>query len=621
MAKLIPSLSSCSGKITSGEKRLGRKLESTLSDNCLCWYDVWVGSKTQKRYPDFIVLNPDRGMFFLEVKDWKIDNIKEIDKLTVKYLRNERLESYGNPLEQVRQYAYTAINTLASDNQLVFQQGKYAGKPLFPYGYAVFFSFITRKQLDTALTIEEQNNVLPPHMIICSDEINDPALLATKLWNNLPYSLKDSLSTEQVDRVRWHIYPEVRLNHSQMDLLEDSALSSSTRTVPVQVAEMTKVMSIHQEDLARSMGNGHRIIHGVAGSGKTVILLYRCLYLAEELTTPILVVCFNVTLAASLRGRITAAGLGNRVEIVHFHGWCKSQFSKANLKSDPSRKAYEQHVEDVIAEVDRGGIPTQQYGAILIDEGHDFKPEWLSLLSKMTDAENGHLLFLYDDAQTIYQKSCTLDFSLASVGIQAKGRTQILRINYRNTREILSFAYNFAGAHLKSKNEGEHCFIDPETAGTTGEPPELQIFSSQIEEGEYVVQWIKSQKEKLKSWNDIAIICTTHQDGDYFERVLKENDIPHAHLRDSNSKKNYNPVSDVICIVTIQSSKGLEFKAVAMVGSSHMTGKDEDLTDHVRRLYVGFTRATKNLLVTMHEKNSLSQLIEDGFELCEDMDN
>ena len=40
-------------------------------------------------------------------------------------------------------------------------------------------------------------------------------------------------------------------------------------------------MDLQQEQLARSLGDGHRVIHGVAGSGKTLILGYR----AEQLAT------------------------------------------------------------------------------------------------------------------------------------------------------------------------------------------------------------------------------------------------------------------------------------------------------------------------------------------------
>ncbi len=43
-----------------------------------------------------------------------------------------------------------------------------------------------------------------------------------------------------------------------------------------------RIMDIQQEQLARSLGDGHRVIHGVAGSGKTLILGYRCLHFGRH---------------------------------------------------------------------------------------------------------------------------------------------------------------------------------------------------------------------------------------------------------------------------------------------------------------------------------------------------
>ena len=61
----------------------------------------------------------------------------------------------------------------------------------------------------------------------------------------------------------------------------------------------------------------------------------------------------------------------------------------------------------------------------------------------MVDPTNNSLLVLYDDAQSIYNRKGKLDFSLSSVGIQARGRTQILKVNYRNPKEVLDFAHGF----------------------------------------------------------------------------------------------------------------------------------------------------------------------------------
>src|SRR5690606_37870946 len=98
------------------------------------------------------------------------------------------------------------------------------------------------------------------------------------------------------------------------------------------------------------------------------------------------------------------------------------------------------------------------YGAVLIDEGHDFEAEWLKLIVHMIDPETNSLLLLYDDAQSIYKKKKSLDFTLSSVGIQARGRTTILKLNYRNTREILNFAFDFAKDYLQEKSADEDSF-------------------------------------------------------------------------------------------------------------------------------------------------------------------
>ncbi|MEO1523281.1 MAG: nuclease-related domain-containing protein, partial [Cyanobacteria bacterium J06633_2] len=70
MATLIPSFSSCSQRMTSGERRFAQRLEDKLEDDYLIWYDIPVGK--QRSHPDFILLHPLRGLIVLEVKDWKL---------------------------------------------------------------------------------------------------------------------------------------------------------------------------------------------------------------------------------------------------------------------------------------------------------------------------------------------------------------------------------------------------------------------------------------------------------------------------------------------------------------------------------------------------------------------
>src|SRR4029079_1555595 len=112
-------------------------------------------------------------------------------------------------------------------------------------------------------------------------------------------------------------------------------------------------------------------------------------------------------------------------------------------------------IQNVIRGVERGQIPGGQYQAILIDEGHDFQPAWLKLVTQMVDPSTNSLLLLYDDAQSIYERGRDKQFSFKSVGIQAQGSTTILKINSRNSKQILDAARRLAGEFLRDETASE----------------------------------------------------------------------------------------------------------------------------------------------------------------------
>ena len=83
-----------------------------------------------------------------------------------------------------------------------------------------------------------------------------------------------------------------------------------------------KVLDTRQELNARKIGEGHRIIYGVAGSGKTVLLIAKARILStEKPESKILLLCFNVTLASYLNELLT---LYPNVTVKHFDEWAKA---------------------------------------------------------------------------------------------------------------------------------------------------------------------------------------------------------------------------------------------------------------------------------------------------------
>jgi hypothetical protein len=610
MAEIIPPLNKQTlGRMTSGEKRLARRLESLLEDDYIVWYDIPVGKK--RRYPDFIVLHPSRGLLFLEVKDWKPDTLKKMSKTDVSLLTSNGLVTKPHPLDQARQYAYVVVDMLSRDQQLCHTSGGYKGNLIMPYGWGVVFTNITRKQIEKAIPDDKREGLLPDHLMIYKDEMTesvDPERFQEQLWGMFNYHFGGRLSMPQIDRVRWHLFPEIRIDDDQGDLFgqDEENAPSMERTLP----DIIKIMDIQQEQLARSLGEGHRVIHGVAGSGKTLILGYRCMHLAQATNKPILVLCFNITLAAKLRGFISSKGIGGQVQVYHFHDWCGQQIKTYHVDLHESDKpVYERQVETVIEGVDKGYIPRAQYGALLIDEGHDFDSEWLKLVVQMVDPETNSLLLLYDDAQSIYKKHTGLGFSLSSVGIQATGRTTVLRLNYRNTREILSFAYEFARHYLdpQSADEDHIPLVEPEAAGTNGPPPEVRYFENLQKEIDFTVKCLQKWYQQGVFWGDIAVLTSANFQGKQLGQVLGEAGIPHNWLVNKSAKQSYQPHDDSVAVMSIQSSKGLEFPRVIMLGVGLLGAKEEREEEDARLLYVGMTRAQECLLVTTSAKNNLSK--------------
>ena len=613
MAEIIPPLTRQTlSRMTAGEKRVARRLKELLEDDYLVWYDIPIGR--QQRYPDFIILHPSRGLLFLEVKDWKPDTLKKISKSDVTLLTNNGMVAKPHPLEQVRGYTYSVVDMLVRDPQLCQTSKAYQGNLIMPFGWGVVFTNITRKQIQKAIPGDALEGVLPSHLMIYKDEISssaDAERFQEQLWGMFNYQFGGTLSLPQIDRIRWHLFPEIRIEDGITgDLFDDVADTEDavTQTLP----DIIKIMDVQQEQLARSLGEGHRVIHGVAGSGKTLILGYRCLHLAEAIAKPILVLCFNITLAARLRSFISSRGIGSKVQIYHFHDWCVQQLRTYHVDLIESEKpVWERQVDTVIDAVDKGRIPRAQYGALMIDEGHDFEPEWLRLVTQMIDPEINSLLLLYDDAQSIYKKKSGLGFSLSSVGIQAAGRTTILRLNYRNTREILGYAYNFARHYLSPQNADEDHIplVEPTAAGASGPEPFMKRFDSLDDEIGFALACIRKWHQEGINLQDIAILYPGGIHGKQMAAALRTAGFDHLWLGSKQYKSAYDPKIERIPVLTIHSSKGLEFRRVIIIGLGSLGADEERVAEDARLLYVGMTRAQEGLILTSSRDNLFCRLL------------
>ncbi|MBC7946053.1 MAG: NERD domain-containing protein [Burkholderiales bacterium] len=592
MAVLIPAINGCRSRMTTGEKRFADRLEDKLEDDYCCWYDVPIGRRNA--HPDFIILHPRRGLLILEVKDWKLETIQSITKQDVTLYANTGIKTDVNPLEKARQYAHAVVDMLKNDTQLTFASGKHAGNLVFPWTYGVVLANITRKQFEQDSDLAQ---VIEPSRAICKDEITestDAAQFQLQLWNMFTLKFQGMLSLPRINRIRWHMFPEIRIAPAQAKLFDDSDPDAVTH------AQVLRVMDMQQEQLARSLGEGHRIIHGVAGSGKTLILGYRAEYLAKGATKPALILCYNKELKNKLAAVMERKGLQERVHVCNFHAWCYAQLKTYN-QTLPARSGGEAYsaelVERVIRGVDRKQIPAGQYHSVLIDEGHDFKPEWLKLVVQMVDPETNSLLVLYDDAQSIYQRKGSSKFTFSSVGIKAQGRTTILKINYRNTTQILALSASFAEDLLKPREaeDDEIPLACPLGSGGNGPVPQVVKLPTLRNEAEFLAECLLRADEAGTSWKEMAILCPTRDVIDEVASVFSLRGIP-VDVR--YKRKTSTPISkEAVQLLTMHSSKGLEFPLVGIAGFGAVP-KEANPVEDARLLYVALTRATHQLIVT-----------------------
>jgi len=601
MATLIPSLGFARFN-TSGELRLAERLKDFLEENAVVWHNLPVGPR--RRHPDFIIVHPANGLLVLEVKDWRLESIVSADKLKVELLTSRGPVRESNPLEQARKYTFDVVRSLQRDGQLLFPAGHpFMGRPILPFGFGVVFTNITRKQFDQT----DLKEVFAEHLCMFKDEMTesaDPEEFRSRLWRMVYPRLGEPLSMPQFDRLRALLFPEIRIRQIALPLDEPMAPDPSERTLAV--------MDMHQEQIARSLGEGHRIIRGVAGSGKTLILAFRAEYLARGATRPVLILCYANGIAGRLEDAMQDRGVEHRVQVLTFHGWCYRMLRTYGIPA-PSEREYPDYAErlaasvsEVVKAVDQGHIPMEQYDAVLIDEAHDFEPQWLALAAKMVNPRTKALMVVYDDIQAIYKGRVRPVWK--QLGIEASGRTTVLKVNYRNTAQIVAFARRFASDVIGAPGttaDDEHPVLLPEDAGRQGLAPDVRQCVSIDAEVHCVAEWFLGRKKAGYEWPQMACLYPEHWIGERVAQMLAKHDVPVDMAK--NNKNRVSTKRVAVRLLSMHTAKGLEFPCVAIAGLGLLGRHGETIEECVRLTYVGVTRATHEALLTYSSESPLVQ--------------
>ncbi|GAE34074.1 3'-5' exonuclease [Halalkalibacter akibai] len=624
MATTVPE--SIRTSATAGERILFRTLKNYLPDDYIVYYEPEI----QGFRPDFVVIGPDLGLIVLEVKDYTRNTLYQLnkDEWTIRDTSGDQ-HTVKSPLKQARDYAFKIADVLKKDKSLIQTEGKYQFQLKFPYGYGVVFTRLHQRQVieDGLYTVIEPESMLTREQMDPDHEDFSEEIFVEKLINmfKVPFRLRESLTYEDINTIRYYLFPEVRIG------------AEFKETVPYQDQLLLslhdiKTMDLHQENLAKQIGDKNRLIRGVAGSGKTLILASRAKMLAKDHPDwKILILCYNISLSQNIaqivqamssepenlfdfhfgeNGLETDVSVPENIIVRNFHQWLKLDL-----------KTSEKRMDQFIELLEKGQAIAPKYDAILIDEGQDFEPNWLQLVSHCLNPETRSLLLVEDRAQSIYSKKRSY---VQNTGLDFRGRSKILNINYRNTSQIVSFAWEFFQKHsalqnkvVQGETEGVE-IISPKSTKRKGPnaailkvdqfAKEMRIISKQIQQ---------LHERKNVPYSEILILYRvkrTHKEDiiGTIQRALDKESIPFNWITENEaSKRNFNSEKETVKISTIDSSKGLDFQAVFIVKADMMPFPlEQDKEREVSLMYIAMTRAKEYLCVSYSGKSEFTEYFD-----------
>lgn len=340
--------------------------------------------------PDFIAFHPQKGILIIEVKDYDLSSPTYLPNGYIKGENGHKIKK--NPVQQVEHYRDSLLkNELRSSVEFAeeFAENKHYYSCIET---VVYFHNASKQQAK----------------VFCGNP------QYTKIWTreDLEYisnSLEKIISNN-------HTYA-LKLNQSKF--VRNGQLEKMTQELNILLSysdynleRMEKVgLSVKQKRYVKVKHGKLQIYKGVAGSGKTLILVEKALQAISE-GHRVIILTFNITLRHYIRdlcsqqcdNRQLRKRMKSQLTILHFHDLLKTILAE----SDVERPNYSgadftaKWMEVIERDIFNGGIePKFKYDTILIDEGQDFVGDWQVFLKKLFTV-NGEYSIFCDVAQDLY---------------------------------------------------------------------------------------------------------------------------------------------------------------------------------------------------------------------------
>jgi mRNA-degrading endonuclease RelE of RelBE toxin-antitoxin system len=244
----------------------------------------------------------------------------------------------------------------------------------------------------------------------------------------------------------------------------------------------------------------------------------------------------------------------------------------------------------------------------VVDEAQDISVSGLRFLAALGGDRPNALFFAGDLGQRIFQQP----FSWKSLGVDIRGRSRTLRINYRTSHQIRMQAERLLGPEVTDVDGNIEDRSDTVSV-FNGPPPVIRVLASENEEIKSVGTWLAEQSKAGVLPHEFGVFVRSAGQLDRAQAAVKESGLPFKIL-----DEHVETTSGHVSISTMHLAKGLEFRAIVVMACDdevipsqeriETVSDDADLEEvyNTERhlLYVACTRARDHLLVTSVEPAS-----------------
>ena len=242
------------------------------------------------------------------------------------------------------------------------------------------------------------------------------------------------------------------------------------------------------------------------------------------------------------------------------------------------------------------------YDHVVIDEAQDVSVAQLRFLAVVAGGRPNGLFFAGDLGQRIFQQP----FSWKELGVDIRGRSQTLRINYRTSHQIRTHADRLLDPEISDVDGNLE-----ERKGTVsvfnGPIPTIQVLRDEEAESTAVSKWLNNRISEGLQPSEISVFVRSLDQIGRAVQAVDGSNIPYVVLDDEMEA-----TEDHLSIGTMHLAKGLEFRAVVVMACDSevipLQSRVESIADEAdleevynterNLLYVACTRARDHLLVT-----------------------